>query len=134
MNEIKIQDVDFKLMPNDEEFYFVTDLADGKRVHRGGHIKAHPNNFRTILLCDEQTPEHLRPNIKNKLSDFVTWMEDNGWTCVYSELLSKRGWVDSSKHEILINGSDLHYKKLIQECSKSLDELTLMYAKEKERK
>lgn len=56
MNEVKIKDIDFKLMPNDEEFYFCIDLSGGKRVHRGGHIKAHPNNFISILLCDEQTP------------------------------------------------------------------------------
>jgi hypothetical protein len=132
MNEIKIQDVDFKLMPNDEEFYFVTDLAEGKRVHRGGHIKAHPNNFRTILLCDEQTPKHLRPSINNSdLVGFVTWMEDNAWTCVYSESLNKRAWVDASEHHILFHGSDYHYTKLIKEHGKSLEELTLLYTKNK---
>jgi len=57
MNEVKIKDIDFKLMPNDQEFYFCIDLSGGKRVHRGGHIKAHPNNFISVLLCDAQTPK-----------------------------------------------------------------------------
>ena len=43
LHKVKIKDVDFKNMPNNEEFYFVLDLAGNKRVHRCGHIKSHPN-------------------------------------------------------------------------------------------
>ena len=54
MYKVKIKDVDFKNLPNDEEFYFVFDLAGGNRVHRCGHIKAHPNNFTHIILDGTQ--------------------------------------------------------------------------------
>ena len=47
---IPAKEVDFKNMPNNEEFYFVIDLAGGKRVHRCGYIKAHPNNFGNYIL------------------------------------------------------------------------------------
>ena len=58
---IPAKEVDFKNMPNNEEFYFVIDLAGGKRVHRCGHIKAHPNNFSYVLLDKTQlTDEQLR--------------------------------------------------------------------------
>lgn len=51
---VKTKEVDFSKMPNDEEFYFVLDLAHGKRVHRCGHIKSHPNNFSYVLLDKTQ--------------------------------------------------------------------------------
>lgn len=56
--QVSIKDIDFKNMPNDEEFYFVIDLAYGKRVHRCGHIKANPNNFRFVLLEKSQLTEN----------------------------------------------------------------------------
>lgn len=64
LTEVEIKDVDFSKMPNDNEFYFVLDLTEGKRVHRGGHIKAHPTNFRSVFLCEEQLPDSYR-NLKN---------------------------------------------------------------------
>lgn len=58
---IPAKEVDFKNMPNDEEFYFVIDLVGCKRVHRCGHIKAHPNNFKYVLLDKTQLKdEQLR--------------------------------------------------------------------------
>ena len=51
---IPTKDIDFKNMPNDNEFYFVIDLVYGKRIHRCGHIKANPNNFRFVLLDKTQ--------------------------------------------------------------------------------
>ena len=58
---IPAKEVNFKNMPNNEEFYFVIDLAGGKRVHRCRHIKAHPNNFSYVLLDKTQlTDEQLR--------------------------------------------------------------------------
>jgi len=51
---VKTKEVDFKNMPNNEDFYFVIDLAYGKRVHRCGHIKAHPNNFLYVFLDKTQ--------------------------------------------------------------------------------
>lgn len=54
---IPAKEVNFKNMPNDEEFYFVIDLADGKRVHRCGHIKANPGNFKYVLLDRTQLTE-----------------------------------------------------------------------------
>ncbi len=51
---VEIKEVDFKNMPNNEEFYFVIDLSGGKRVHRCGHIKAYPNNFKYVFLDKSQ--------------------------------------------------------------------------------
>lgn len=51
---VKIKDIDFKNMPNNEEFYFVTDLVGNKKVHRCGHIKAHLNNFSSVILETSQ--------------------------------------------------------------------------------
>lgn len=54
---------------------------------------------------------------------FSTWIIDNGWECIYSEELSKRGWIDTSKHDVLTHGSDYHYTKLIKEHGKTTEEL-----------
>jgi hypothetical protein len=52
--KVPIKSADFKKMPNDEEFYFCIDLAYNKRVHRCGHIKAHPDNFTYVFLYKSQ--------------------------------------------------------------------------------
>lgn len=63
---VAIKDVDFGKMPNNEEYYFVIDLSDGKRVHRCGHIKANPTNFKYILLDKTQlTQAQISANIAN---------------------------------------------------------------------
>lgn len=56
MNLVPINEVDFKLMPNDNEYYFTISLTGNKAVHRGGHIKAHPTNFTHIVLDTNQHP------------------------------------------------------------------------------
>ena len=62
--------------------------------------------------------------------DFATWLEDNAWTAVWSDKLSIRAYVDASKYEILINGSDEHFTRLIKRDSKSLSELYEMFVSE----
>lgn len=52
--QVPVKEIDFKNMPNDEEFYFVIDLAGGKRAHRCGHIKLHPNNFQFVVIDESQ--------------------------------------------------------------------------------
>lgn len=77
MNLVPIKEVDFKLMPNDQEFYFVLDLAGGKRVHRGGHIKANPTNFTHIVLGLEQHP--ISTPIISEPSDEKIRISGNTW-------------------------------------------------------
>lgn len=60
---IPAKQVDFKKMPNNEEFYFVIDLAGNKRVHRCGHIKLHPNNFKYVLLNKSQLTDEQYNNL-----------------------------------------------------------------------
>ncbi len=61
---------------------------------------------------------------------FVHWLEDNAWSCVWSEELKKRAWVDCSKHKVYVNGSDEHYTQLIKNHGKSLEELYDMFEEE----
>lgn len=61
--------------------------------------------------------------MKSKAINFVTYLEDNGWQCIYSEQLKKRAYVDSSKHSILVHGSDVHFTRLVQDHGKQLEEL-----------
>lgn len=59
--KVNIKHVDFTNMPNDEEFYFVIDLADNKRVHRCGYIKSNPQSFKYVFLDKSQlTIEQLK--------------------------------------------------------------------------
>jgi hypothetical protein len=55
--------------------------------------------------------------------NFATWLEDNAWTAVYSEKLKKRAYVDASEVKIYVHGSDEHYTHLVQNRSKSIEEL-----------
>lgn len=59
--------------------------------------------------------------------NFATWMEDNSWVVVYSEELKIRAYVDGLKNDVLVNGSDYHYTKLINEHGKTLEELYEMF-------
>jgi hypothetical protein len=52
--QVYINDVDFKNMPNNEEFYFVVDRVGNKRIHRCEHIKLNPNNFKFVMLDKSQ--------------------------------------------------------------------------------
>ncbi len=54
LHKVPIKDVDFKKMPNHNEFYFVIDLSHGKRIHRAAYIKTHPNAFLFVFLCKSQ--------------------------------------------------------------------------------
>ncbi len=58
--------------------------------------------------------------IKMAAINFATWMEDNGWQCVYSKELKKRAYVDCG---VMKHGSDYHFTKIIKEHGKTLDEL-----------
>lgn len=58
---------------------------------------------------------------------FVTWLEDNAWTAVWSEELKRRAYVNASENKILVHGSDYHFTKLIKEHGKDLDELYDMF-------
>lgn len=59
--------------------------------------------------------------------NFATWLEDNYWIAVYSEELKIRAYVDGLKNDILVNGSDYHYTKLINEHGKKIEELYEMF-------
>jgi hypothetical protein len=51
---VEVKNVNFKNIPNDTEYYFVIDFAGNKRVHKGGHIKRNPREFKFIFLDAEQ--------------------------------------------------------------------------------
>lgn len=57
--KVNIRDIDFKKMPNDEEFYFTIDLAGNKKVHRSKYIKQSPKELRYVLLHKSQLKEEL---------------------------------------------------------------------------
>ena len=62
---VDIKYINFKNMPNDEEFYCVIDLAGNKRIHRCGHIKKNPTNFKSVFLDKSQlTDEQLSEIVK----------------------------------------------------------------------
>ena len=65
----------------------------------------------------------LTETMKEAAIRFATWMEDNAWTCVWSQELHKRSYVDASRETILVNCSDFHYTTLVKEVGKTIDEL-----------
>lgn len=64
--KVAIKDVDFKNMPNGEEFYFCIDLVGNKKVHRCKHIKTLPSDLRYVLLDKSQLTEEQKNNIIGK--------------------------------------------------------------------
>ena len=52
--KVNIKDIDFKNMPNDEEFYFTIDSVGNKKVHRCKYIKKMPFELRYVLLDKTQ--------------------------------------------------------------------------------
>lgn len=52
--QVYVKDLDIKLMPNDEEFYFCIDLVGNKKVHKSKYIKSKPPHLKFVLLERDQ--------------------------------------------------------------------------------
>lgn len=85
---------------------------------------------RTVFVrnADKAISPIYPPNqLMKEAIGFADWLYDTGWRAVDSVELDKRAWVDSSKHDILINGSDYHFTKLIKDHGKSLEDVYQLY-------
>lgn len=88
-------------------------------------------NYKIQLLFDQET-DKLKSDVKLKAILFAKWLQETGWTWVYSHLRLRGAYVNSKEHAILVNGSGLHYSVLVGDHGKSLDELYGMCMEELE--
>lgn len=72
------------------------------------------------------TPEEtlrVKELITESALTFGAWLIKKKYILIYSKELKKELYINASEHDVLINGSDYHYTKLIEQEGKILQEV-----------